>query len=127
MLVDENIVGKLAEQTDVAEVPKENPEANGDLLVCQLDPNKVELTPLLEITGLTSEEEAEVPSPKVVPELKAFDAELEEGNNELPEENVPLAEGLDEGNDKLLEENSVFPISPNDGDDGEEPNRTDCV
>ena len=107
--------------------PKENPddddevnvEPNGDLLGCQLDPNKVELGPLLELTELTAKEEAEVPSPKDV-------AGLEEGNNEFPERKAALAAGLDEGNEELLEK-GVFPDNPKDEEDADEPNETDWV
>lgn len=117
------------------DVPNKNPddndvlnvEPNGDLLGCQLDPNKVELGPLLELTELTAEEEADVSSPKDVPELKTFVAGLEEGNIELPEGKAALAVGLDEGNEDLLEEKGGFPVNPNDEDDADEPNETDWV
>lgn len=114
------------------DVPRESPDEdkddelnvapNGDLLGCQLDPNKVELVLVLELKEFPVEEEAEVLSPKVVPEFKTFMAGLEE-NNELPEEK----EGLDEGDEKLLKEKVVFPVNPYDGEDADEPNGTDWV
>lgn len=133
--VDKNMEGELTEATEAFDVPKENPdeddvlnvEPNGDLLGCQLDPNRVELVPLLEVTELTAEEEAEVLSPKVVPELKTLVAGLEEGNKELPEEKTALAAGLDEGNEELLKEKAGFPVNPNDRDDADEPNEMDGV
>lgn len=133
-MVDENIMGELAEAEEAADVPTENPdeddelnvEPNGDLLGCQLEvPNKVELVLLLELIELTAEEDAEVLIPKVVPELKIFVEELE-GNNELPEEkDVSVAElkginndlpeekdavaaELEEENKELPEERDVF-------------------
>ena len=127
--VDKNIVVELAEAVDV---PRENPdedkddelnvEPNGDLLGCQLDPKGVELVLVLELKEFTAELEAEVLSPKVVPELKTFVAGLE-GNNELPEEKA----GLDEGEEKLLKEKVVFPVNPYDREDVDEPNGTDWV
>lgn len=129
-------MGELVEATEAVDVPNENPdeddeklnaEPNGDLLCCQLEvPNTAEFGPLLELTELAAVEEAEVPSPKVVPELKIFVAELEELNNELPEEKAFVA-GLEEGNNELPEEKAVFPVNPNDGDDAAEPNGSDWV
>ena len=109
---------ELVEATEGADVPKENPEVDeddelkeepkGDLLGCQLEgPNKVELEPLAELTGLASEDEEGVLCPEVVPELKIFEVGFEEGNKELPEEKA------------------VFPINPNDRDDADEPNASD--
>lgn len=119
-------MGELVEVTEGAEAPKENPDEdelkenpeegagdelkvapNGDLLGCQLEsPNTEVLVPLLELTGLASEE-AGVFCPEVVPALKMFE------------------EGLEEGNNELLEEKSVFPLNPNNGADADEPNGTD--
>lgn len=91
----------VADGVELKEVPK------GDLLGCQLEiPNEVELVPLLELTGLASEEGAAVLCPEVVPELKMLVAGLEEGKDELPEEKAAL------------------PVNPNNGDDAE-PNAAD--
>lgn len=106
------------EDNELKEEPKENPEEgeddelkeepNGDLLGCQLEsPNTEELMPLLELTGLVSEEAAGVLCPEVVPALKLFGTELEEENNELPEEKAAL------------------PVNPDNGADADEPNATD--
>jgi len=112
------------------DVPREDPEEdkddelnmepNGDLLGCQLDPKIGELVLVLELKEFTAEQEAELISPKVVPELKTSVAGLE-GNNELPEEKA----GLDEGDEKLLKEKVVFPVNPYDREDADEPNGTD--
>jgi hypothetical protein len=117
---DPNTIGELVESTGV-DAPKENLEVDADeddndelkgvpkeedLLGCQGAPNNVELVPLLELTGMASEEEAGVLCPEAVPELKTFVAGLEEGADELPEEK------------------DVFPVCPNNGDDEDEPNAT---
>lgn len=134
-MVNENIVGKLVEATEAVDVPKENPdddnelnvEPNGDLLGCQLEvPNKVELVPLLELIELTAEVEAEVLSPKVVPELEIFVVGLE-GNVEFPGEKAVLVTELVEGNKELPEEKAVLPVNPNNWDDADEPNGIDWV
>lgn len=112
-------MGELVVATEGVVVPKENPEVDEDdelkevpkgedLPGCQLEsPNEVELVPLLELTGLAPNEEAGELCPEVVPKLKIFEAELAEGNNELPEETV------------------VFPVNPNNEDDADEPKDTD--
>jgi hypothetical protein len=120
-VVDANIVGGLVEVPEALDIPKAeddelNVETNGELLGCQLEaPNKLELVPLLELIELTAEEEADVPSPNVVPELKIFVVELE-GKNELPEEKDVFVAELKEGNKELPEEKSVLPVNPNNGD-----------
>jgi len=118
---DPNTIGELVEATGV-DTPKENSEIDADdddkdelkgvpkgedLLGCQIGaPNDVELVPLLELTGMASEEEAGVLCVEVVPALKTFVAGLEEGADELPEEK------------------DVIPVCPNKGDDEDEPNAT---
>lgn len=118
---DPNTIGELVEATGV-DAPKENSEVDADeddndelkgapkgedLLGCQIGaPNNVELVPLLELTGMASEEESGVLCPEAVPELKTFVAGLEEGADELPKEK------------------DVFPVCPNNGDDEDEPNTT---
>jgi len=105
------------EDDELKDEPKENPEEgedvelneepNGDLLGCQLEsPKTEELVPLLELTGLASEEAAGVLCPEVVPALKMFVGELEEVNNELPEAKP------------------VLPVNPNNGADADELNVT---
>jgi len=113
-------MGELVEATVVLDVPNPdegdelNVEPNRELLGCQPEaPNKLEPVPLLE---LTAEEEADVPSPKVVPELKTLVVELE-GNIELPEEKDVFVAELREGNKELPEEIFVLPVDPNNGDD----------
>lgn len=95
---------------DVEDPPKENPvdgdvelnvEPNmGDFAGGQLDRLGVE--PLLELTALASEEEAE-PFPIIAPEPNRLEAEVE------PKRELPL--------DKV-----VLPATAKDGEDVEEPN-----
>jgi len=115
-------MGELVEATAVLDVPNPdkgdelNVEPNVELLGCQLEaPNKLEPVPLLE---LTDEEEADVPSPNVVPELKTLVVELV-GNIELPEEKDVFVAELKGGNNELPEEISVLPVDPNNGDDAD--------
>lgn len=114
---DPNMDELVVEAAEPVDTPKEKPEEddelnvepNADLPGCQVEsPNKLEVAPLLEMVVLAAEDEADVPSPKEVPELKTFVAELE-GNMELPEENA------------------VFPFNPNDGDDADDPNEVDWL
>lgn len=86
-----------------------NEEPNGDLLGCQPEcPNILELVPLLELAALAAEDETEVLSPKVVPELKTLAVELE-GNIGPP--------GV----------KALFPLDPNNGDEADDPNGVDWL
>lgn len=92
---DPNITDVVLLALEDEDAPNANPVEDdaelkmGDLGVCQVEPNPVDIELVVEPTVLASEE-VEV-SPKVAPELNNLFILFGELNKELPEEKVGLA------------------------------------
>lgn len=95
---DANTMDAVLVALEAEDAPKENPveeeaELNiGDLGVCQLEPNTVDMELEAEPTGFASEEvEEATPKEVAAPELNSLFTEVEELNKELPEEGATFA------------------------------------
>lgn len=113
-LVDDPNTGALLVAAEDADAPNENTvegdaelntEPNtGVLGLCQLEPNRLVVVPLLELIELASNVEVAEPNPNDGIEPNGAATEVEEPNIEL------------------LEEKEGFAAKPNDEDDAVEPN-----